>query len=404
MAFNGVDDNTNVFRQAQEPSLGNSNCYNIDHLCRGYKMVNDALSTMLVNQLGMGGGNGAFREMVSNHTDGVQSTIIGRTQGIMEENVSSYISASRNDIHQNITMMDSIRGYSDPMHSGIEMSPSASGNLIQTSPMYSSLAPTMLSPGSNLGATQNFGNPTPPVTKSEPRQIESQSKELRSSPVGNVADSLERKTPDRPLMSPDHTESLITPSGHISSGTSNPQEELEKLKNRLNNRTSVAVGQKDSVLPDSSKIDPPAPNQPTIVVKKEKPTNAQGLPYIAGSRENIYQHGFAGGGNANATEEDDEQKKFAKKVLSRQPSHQAQVVSILNSQPMKPATGPNRNTEPLSAANQVKDKLKNLSNEDFVQLVEKIAKKAEEALLPEDKAKENAKMTLLKSEAVRRFG
>lgn len=371
---------------------------------------------MLVNQLGMGGGTGAFREMVANHTDGVQSTIIGRTQGVMEENVSSYISNSRADVHQNITMLDSIRGYGSGHYSGVEISPIASNSLISSlsqepthslpygSPLASAnMTPALMTSGVNISPVEYKRDIKPAEHQSQPTKL-SNSGDSVSDPIGNLKhiDASKNSFAETAQAIPSST---ITPAGQISSGTTSVQEELEKLKKRSLDGSAIPT-QRGAAQPVTPKVAAAVAPQQTISVVKEKPKNAQGLPYIAGSRENIYSQGYTGGGNGTSAMDEEERQKQLKKKAAPQPTHQAQnVVSIQNLKPSKVQLTDKKNQESSqSATEEVKERLRTLPDEDFMKLIEKTAKKAEEAILPKDKAKENAKMVLLKQEAARRLG
>lgn len=318
-------------------------------------MVNNVMSTMLVNQLGQGHGTGAFREMVANHSSGIASTMIGQTQGIMEESMSSYISNSRAEVHQNITMIDSLRG----------------NNHLQYE--HTSFSPLNVTPNHLSSFSSFLLNTSSPSTEAHGS--------LSLNSIGSFT-NMSNTGAGGGL----HVGGGIVPAAF-------PDPVGPNIKANPNAFTKKV---EPSVKPVVSN---------GVSINREKPVNSEGNAFIAGSKENL-NHGYSKSMNTGISEDEDILLKKKKKFV--QPGNIASSpVSIThNAPPSSPAPIVIRrdSVAPVGAIDKVQISLKKLDDETLISLIEKTANAIESSTTKEDKARALAKMNLIKIEAIRRFG
>lgn len=321
-------------------------------------MVNNVMGTMLINQLGQGHGTGAFREMVANHSSGIASTMIGQTQGIMEESMSSYISNSRAEVHQNITMIDSLRGnnhlqyeythYEHASFSPLSVTPNHLSSL--SSSLLNTSSPSMEAHGSlSLNSIGSFTN------------------------MSNAGGGLHVGGGIVPAAFPDPVGPNIK---------ANPNAFAKKVEPSVKPVVSNGVS-----------------------INREKPVNSEGNAFIAGSKENL-NHGYSKSMNTGISEDEDILLKKKKKFV--QPGNIASSpVSITHNAPpssLAPIVIRRDSVAPVGAIDKVQISLKKLDDETLIRLIEKTANAIESSTTKEDKARALAKMNLIKIEAIRRFG
>lgn len=323
-------------------------------------MVNNVMGTMLVNQLGQGHGTGAFREMVANHSSGIASTMIGQTQGVMEESMSSYISNSRAEVHQNITMIDSLRGnnhlqYEHAHHEHVSFSP-----LTVVSNHLSSFSSSLLNTSSP--STEAHGS-------------------LSLNSIGSFSN----------VSNAGAGGGLQIGGGIVPAAFPDPVG--PDIKANLNAFVKKPEAQAKVVISNG------------VTINREKPVNSEGNAFIAGSKENL-NHGYSKCRNTGISEDEDILLKKKKKFV--QPGNIASSpVSIThNVPPSSPAPIVIRrdSVAPVGAIDKVQISLKKLDDETLIKLIEKTANAIESSTTKEDKARALAKMNLIKIEAIRRFG
>lgn len=340
--------------------------------------MNDAMNTMIGNQMGMGGGDAVYRDMVGDNSNGAMGTMVGRSQGAAADAMSDYMQGSQSEIQVGLNMMDTMRGY-EGAGGNIEpaLETSDISNMRMDTGGPSLMTPALSSPTSSSPTTNR------PVITSTPMMSD------MGSAIGAGVDLTQQPMQIGAGAAVAGITSSIIPGGaggDLTAGGIKPSgPTIAKAQGILEKKTVLVSGGSKTMIGASARA--PIPTSP---VKTAGP----GLSSInnAGAHQGETK-------KKRRLEEDDDEG-----TPDREPAPDlkgiAQTGNIRPTTPPKMAT---KRRKKKTIEEQVLGKLQRLNEDEFLRLVETTDRLIKESPDRDERLKAHCKMGILRKEADRRM-
>lgn len=344
--------------------------------------MNDAMNTMIGNQMGMGGGDAVYRDMVGDNSNGAMGTMVGRSQGAAADAMSDYMQGSQSEIQVGLSMMDTMRGY-EGAGGNIEpaLETSDISNMRMDTGGPSLMTPSLSSPASSspmmngpaMTATPMMSGIGSPVgvgadLTQQPMQIGA-----GAAAVAGIASS----------MMPGGAGGDLAAGGIKPSGPT-----IAKAPGMLEKKTVVVSGGNKTMIGAATRAPVSAPSPKTAD------------PGLSSINSAGAQHGEVKKKRRLKEEEDEEG------IPDREPSPDLKGISqtgnIRPTTPPKMATG-RREKKKKTVEEQALGKLQRLDEDEFLRLVEMTDRQIKESPDRDERLKAHCKMSILRKEADRRI-